>query len=203
MNDWDRYFLDICKTVSQNSKCLSRKIGAILVKDKSILSTGYNGPPRGIPHCGYQRVMTDNVLCSKLIKVFPKEECGGLLQCSEIDYTCPRQLLMYKSGEGLDICIASHAERNVLINAAKNGVSTDGGTLYMNCNIPCKDCLIEIINAGIKELVVVEYSFYDSMSKFLLEHSGIDVRTFGNKLVIKDMTDEDGYFGYFNTEGNQ
>jgi len=48
---WDSYFLDICCSVSTKSSCLSRQIGAILVRDHSIISTGYNGPPRGIPHC--------------------------------------------------------------------------------------------------------------------------------------------------------
>jgi len=50
---WDEYFFLICQSTALKSTCLSRKIGAILVKDKSIISTGYNGPPRGIPHCGH------------------------------------------------------------------------------------------------------------------------------------------------------
>jgi dCMP deaminase len=48
---WDAYFLSICDTVAQNSKCHSRQIGAILVQDKVIIATGYNGPPRGVGHC--------------------------------------------------------------------------------------------------------------------------------------------------------
>ena len=49
--NWDTYFHTICKSVATKSPCLSRQIGAILVRDHSIVSTGYNGPPRGIPHC--------------------------------------------------------------------------------------------------------------------------------------------------------
>lgn len=49
---WDKYFLEICDAVSTNCKCKSRQIGAILVRDKSIVSTGYNGPPRDTAHCG-------------------------------------------------------------------------------------------------------------------------------------------------------
>ena len=49
--NWDSYYHEVCKAVSYKSTCLSRKIGAILVKDHSIVSTGYNGPSRGIPHC--------------------------------------------------------------------------------------------------------------------------------------------------------
>ena len=49
--DWDRYFMDIAIAVSKNSKCLSRQIGVVLVRNKSIIATGYNGPPRGVHHC--------------------------------------------------------------------------------------------------------------------------------------------------------
>ena len=59
---WDEYFLDICCSISTKSPCLSRKIGAILVRDNSIISTGYNGPPRGVPHCGHDRFMADHDL---------------------------------------------------------------------------------------------------------------------------------------------
>ncbi len=48
---WDTYFIDITKLVSTRSTCLRRKVGAILVKDKRILATGYNGAPMGLKHC--------------------------------------------------------------------------------------------------------------------------------------------------------
>jgi len=47
----DKYYLNIAKAVSLESKCLKMKVGAIIVKDDSIVSTGYNGPPRGESHC--------------------------------------------------------------------------------------------------------------------------------------------------------
>ena len=47
----DEYFIQIVKLVAQRSTCLRRKVGAILVKDGIILSTGYNGSPRGIKNC--------------------------------------------------------------------------------------------------------------------------------------------------------
>ncbi|OGW76130.1 MAG: cytidine deaminase [Omnitrophica bacterium RBG_13_46_9] len=49
--DWDRYFLSISKLISERSTCLRRKVGAVLVKDKRILATGYNGAPSNITHC--------------------------------------------------------------------------------------------------------------------------------------------------------
>jgi len=48
---WDEYFSRITKEVSKRSTCLRRQVGAILVLDKRILATGYNGAPRGIVHC--------------------------------------------------------------------------------------------------------------------------------------------------------
>ena len=49
--NWDEYFLSIAFLVSKRSTCLRRKVGAVLVKDKRILSTGYNGAPAGLLHC--------------------------------------------------------------------------------------------------------------------------------------------------------
>lgn len=48
---WDEYFMEITNLVSTRATCLRRKVGAILVKDRRILATGYNGPPKGVPHC--------------------------------------------------------------------------------------------------------------------------------------------------------
>jgi dCMP deaminase len=91
---------------------------------------------------------------------------------------CPRKLIGFKSGEGLDLCIAGHAERNTLINAARSGVCTKDAILYMSCNIPCSACLIEIINAGIKEIVVTSLSTYDDSALYLLNRSTLEVRLF-------------------------
>ncbi|MFA5701004.1 MAG: cytidine/deoxycytidylate deaminase family protein [Desulfuromonas sp.] len=48
---WEEYFMDIARLVASRSTCLRRHVGAVLVKDKNILATGYNGTPRGIAHC--------------------------------------------------------------------------------------------------------------------------------------------------------
>jgi len=54
MNDrptYDEYFMEMAHVVSKRSTCIRRNVGAILVKDKHILSTGYNGAPKGLKHC--------------------------------------------------------------------------------------------------------------------------------------------------------
>ncbi len=48
---WDQYFLTITRTVAERSTCTRAKVGAVIVRDKSILATGYNGAPSGLPHC--------------------------------------------------------------------------------------------------------------------------------------------------------
>jgi len=48
---WDEYFLEVAVLVSKRATCLRRKVGAVLVKDKKILATGYNGAPSGLKHC--------------------------------------------------------------------------------------------------------------------------------------------------------
>ncbi|MHB1324683.1 MAG: deoxycytidylate deaminase [Thermoleophilia bacterium] len=48
---WDEYFFQIAQQVATRSTCMRRQVGAVLVKDKRLLSTGYNGAPRGISHC--------------------------------------------------------------------------------------------------------------------------------------------------------
>lgn len=54
MNDrpsWDQYFMMITRQVADRSTCNRAKVGAVIVRDKNILATGYNGSPAGLPHC--------------------------------------------------------------------------------------------------------------------------------------------------------
>ncbi|GAM10026.1 deoxycytidylate deaminase [Geobacter sp. OR-1] len=48
---WDQYFMEITHLVAKRSTCLRRQVGAVLVKDRNILATGYNGAPSGVAHC--------------------------------------------------------------------------------------------------------------------------------------------------------
>jgi len=48
---WDEYFLEVACLVAKRATCLRRSVGAVLVKDKRILATGYNGSPKGMAHC--------------------------------------------------------------------------------------------------------------------------------------------------------
>ncbi len=48
---WDEYFMQMAQLTAQRSTCLRRKVGAVIVKEKHIIATGYNGAPRGLKHC--------------------------------------------------------------------------------------------------------------------------------------------------------
>ncbi len=58
---WDEYFMSIARQVAGRSTCLRRQIGALIVKDKRILATGYNGVPSGIRHCAEVGCLRDQL----------------------------------------------------------------------------------------------------------------------------------------------
>lgn len=72
---WDEYFMEITQLVSKRSTCLRRKVGAVIVKDKKILTTGYNGAPRGLPHCLEIGCLREKY---KIISGERQELCRGL-----------------------------------------------------------------------------------------------------------------------------
>jgi dCMP deaminase len=98
--DHDAYFMGIAIAVRSRANCTGRRVGALIVRDYRILSTGYNGTPTKMRNC----------------------EEGGCHRCANPD--------AYPSGEGYDLCICVHAEQNALLAAARFGVSIDGCTLY-------------------------------------------------------------------------
>jgi dCMP deaminase len=168
----DDYYLRIAKVVSERSKCLSRKIGSVLVKDDRIIGTGFNSPAPNVPHCEYrdnegkyvQSITLSNDKNPKKIKIEPV-------------YTCPRQRMGFKSGEGLDFCVAVHSEINSILSAARNGISTIGTTLYCYCGHPCINCTKEIITAGVKRVVCIKDTEYNQKLSSLLmfEQAGVDL----------------------------
>lgn len=141
----DLQFLRMAREVGTRSKCSSRQIGVVIVKDGSVVSEGYNGAPRG----------------SSL--------------CQDSSQPCRRRALGYGSGEGLEQCPAVHAEMNALLQAARNGIATKDTTMYAHCCRPCKWCVSMMINAGVTRLVHLDEPEYDKLSGLLLQESGIEV----------------------------
>ncbi|MAE43306.1 deaminase [Candidatus Woesearchaeota archaeon] len=76
---WEDYFMNIAKEVATRSTCDRKHIGAVIVKDKTILSTGYNGSIRGMPHCDEAGHMMENDHCVATIHA----EANAVLQAAK------------------------------------------------------------------------------------------------------------------------
>lgn len=166
---WDTYFYDICEAVSQNVQCPSRKLGAVIVRGRNIVSTGYNGPPSGFPHPGTQRFFD-----LALTRTDVHKDCL-------IGDPCPRKAMGIPSGQRLSLCPCAHAERNAIDQAAKMGHSTHGCILYLNTCIPCLDCAYSIVSAGIVEVVVSKMEVYQQdgfTGDVILKECGVKIREF-------------------------
>jgi dCMP deaminase len=64
---WDQYFMNIAREVATRSTCSRKHVGALIVRDKVILSTGYNGSVRGLPHCDEVGHMLEDGHCVRTI----------------------------------------------------------------------------------------------------------------------------------------
>jgi dCMP deaminase len=94
------YFMNIAMSVRRRANCLGNRVGAIIVLDGRIISTGYNGTPHGMKNC------LD----------------GGCHRCAN--------RAAYPSGTGYDLCICVHAEQNALLSAARFGIAAENGVIY-------------------------------------------------------------------------
>ena len=86
---WDEYFIDITKLTSKRSNCIRKQVGCVIVKDKRIISTGYNGTPFGIKNCldgGCDRCLNNTESGSNLdMCICLHAEENALLSASSID----------------------------------------------------------------------------------------------------------------------
>lgn len=146
-NKWDKRFMCLAELVSTWSSCFqeNRQVGAVIVKNKRVLTTGYNGASSGIESCKERGV-------------------------------CLRRELNIPSGTRHEICYATHAEQNAIIQAAKLGVCIDGATLYCT-HQPCVICAKMIINAGIKR-IVYKYGYPDDFAMQLLGEAKVEIEKF-------------------------
>ena len=111
LTKWDRRFIRIAEEVCLWSKDPGTKVGCVLVNERRILSTGYNG--------------------------FPQAISDDLERYIDRDYK---------------LSVTVHAEKNAILNAAKNGTKVEGSTLYVTFP-PCSQCASAIIQAGVAKVV--------------------------------------------------
>jgi dCMP deaminase len=110
MNDrptWQKYFMEMAYLASQRSTCLRRHVGAVLVRDNQILSTGYNGSPKNIAHCSETGCLREKLnvpagekheLCRGV-----HAEQNAIIQCS-INGSTTRNAVLYCTNQPCSIC---------------------------------------------------------------------------------------------------
>jgi dCMP deaminase len=139
--DWDEYFMLYAEIAKLRSNCITRHVGAVIVKENRQIATGYNGTPSGIKNCFE----------------------GGCIRCKE------RIQGKIKSGEQLDRCLCTHAEANAIMQCALfgNAGSTRNATLYTTYT-PCIECSKMAVGVGITRIVVLG-SYPEDVTKLLKE----------------------------------
>lgn len=148
--EMDVRYLKMARIWSENSYCLRRKVGAFLVKDRRIISDGYNGTPTGFPNVCEYLPRTETVDSYEEIKE------------------------AYESGEDVKTYqYVLHAEANAITKIAKSTNSAEGSTLYVT-TMPCVECAKLIIQSGIVRVVYEDdYRIRDGVE--LLQRAGIEV----------------------------
>lgn len=130
--DKTNYYLDIAETVSERATCIRRKWGAVIVKNDEIISTGYNGAPRGRKNC------TDVGTCIREKLQVPRGERYELCRSVHAEQNA----------------IIS-ASRRDMIGATLYIVGVDPKTnKYVEKSMPCALCKREIINSGLERVVI-------------------------------------------------
>lgn len=148
----DKRYLRMARIWSENSYAIRRKVGALVVKDRMIISDGYNGTPSGFEN------ICEDAICQK-----PNDPyCPGGPEC----FNCEFVKLKTKP-------YVLHAEANAISKLAKSFNNSEGATLYVT-DEPCLECSKMIIQAGIKRVVFWrDYHTHDGIE--LLNRAGIEV----------------------------
>ena len=148
----DKRYLRMARIWSENSYAIRRKVGCLIVKDRMIISDGYNGTPSGFEN------ICEDAICQK-----PNDPyCPGGPEC----FNCEFVKLKTKP-------YVLHAEANASSKIAKSLHNSERATLYVT-DEPCLECSKMIIQAGIKRVVFWrDYHTHDGTE--LLNRAGIEV----------------------------
>ena len=156
MNKYDETMLATAKLFSELSYCTKAKVGAVIAKEGRILATGYNGTISGQSNeCEFMKIC-DN--CHGRGKFLESGKCSKCLGVGSRLYTSP---------------FTVHAEQNVISYCAKNGIATDGATMYITLS-PCSLCAKLIAQSGIKRVVYLD-NYKDTSGIDFLQQCGIPV----------------------------
>lgn len=168
----DRVFLDIADKLGRGlGTCDRKRVGAVIVFLGRCVSWGFNGAPPGMPHCeenihGWydEAQRAESQAATAFARPLPRSS-GAVEQM--IQEYAKRQLNDYGCQN------VTHAEANALAFAARQGISTAGGTLYVSVS-PCVTCAKLLIAADIRRVVFGE-AYRDESGINLLRQAGVSV----------------------------
>lgn len=156
VNKYDETMLATAKLFGELSYCTKAKVGAVIAKEGRILATGYNGTISGQSNeCEFMKIC-DN--CHGRGKFLESGKCSKCLGVGSRLYTSP---------------FTVHAEQNVISYCAKNGIATDGTTMYITLS-PCSLCAKLIAQSGIKRVVYLD-NYKDTSGIDFLQQCGVQI----------------------------
>jgi dCMP deaminase len=141
----DQVFLNIAKELAALGTCDRKRVGAVITRSGRAVSWGYNGAPPGLPHCS-------------------ENNHGYANMPHDVDH--PPEVMALAGCRN-----STHAEANAVCFASRQGISTDGGTLYVTVS-PCEVCARLLIAAGIVRVVYAE-EYRDRRGIEILTEAGI------------------------------
>ena len=168
----DKRYLRMARIWSENSYAIRRQVGCLIVKDRMIISDGYNGTPSGF----------ENICEEKIYEYRPGPNCNADYEkCIKgFDGTCRGCGFAIKTDNYIlkTKPYVLHAEANALSKLAKSLNNSEGATLYVT-DEPCLECSKMIIQAGIKRVVFWrDYHSHDGVQ--LLLRAGIKIDQISN-----------------------
>lgn len=174
MSSKDEVFLGMCALLGQLGTCDRAHVGALIVREGRCISWGYNGAPPGMPHCSENMHgwLSEPLPCPDHPQAGKHRSGDSPWMCSH----CGRSIDWPE--EDARMCVeargcrnATHAEANALAFAARQGISTDGATLYVSIS-PCETCARLLIAAGIVRVVALS-EYRDQAGVELLRTAGV------------------------------
>ena len=154
--NWDEYFMLQAELAKLRSNCMTRQVGAVIVRKNRQLATGYNGTPPGIKNC------------------FD----GGCKRCQL------RMEGKIESGASLDRCLCNHAEANAIMHCAILGIEAGiAGAILYTTFVPCLECTKMAITIGIKKFVCLDS--YPETDFELLKEAGVEVVQLDKSRITK------------------
>jgi dCMP deaminase len=180
MNDkFIKKYMRMAKFVAEDQNpCYSRNIGVVLVDPVAnrVIGTGYNGPPKGVPHTDDPEYLQEVVWPQLTDAEKANANCtfvNNFVEKYGNCATCPRKVVGAASGTRLELCSCAHGEANCIVNAAAD---THGSYMFCYCGVPCIECTKLIINAGVKKVYCIKWDKdYSVGSRWLFAKRGVEL----------------------------